>query len=126
MPSTRAARQWMDSSSKRARPTAPGDLDSGEDLLRRARRKANLGLTRGFGAGAEWGVDVSAVARRAEFGGQWLAGYARVDLRFAAPLASGWWFDARLENLGDRDYELVRGYRTPGRSGVVGLRWQGR
>ena len=102
------------------------DLDSGEDLLRRARRKANLGLTRGFGAGAEWGVDVSAVARRAEFGGQWLAGYARVDLRFAAPLASGWWFDARLENLGDRDYELVRGYRTPGRSGVVGLRWQGR
>jgi vitamin B12 transporter len=102
------------------------DLETGADLLRRADRKANLSVTRVFGAGAEWGVDLSATSRRAEFGGQWLAGYARVDLRFGAPLAHGWWFDARLENLGDRDYELVQGYRTPGRSGMIGLRWQGR
>ena len=101
------------------------DLDSGQDLLRRADRKANLGLTRSFGPGAQWGLDVSAASRRAEFGGQWLGGYARVDLRFAAPLANAWWFDARLENLVDHDYELVRGYRTPGRSVVVGLRWNG-
>ena len=32
--------------------------------------------------------------------------------------------EARLENLGDRDYELVSGYNTPGRSGVLSLRWQ--
>ena len=102
------------------------DLDTGDDLLRRADRKVNLSMTRVFGAGAEWGLDLSGTSRRAEFGGQWLAGYARVDLRFGAPLAKGWWFDARLENLGDRDYELVRGYRTPGRSGMIGLRWQGR
>lgn len=102
------------------------DLDTGDDLLRRADRKANLSVTRVFGAGAEWGLDLSATSRRAEFGGQSLAGYARVDLRFGAPLTNGWWFDARLENLGDRDYELVRGYRTPGRSGMIGLRWQGR
>lgn len=102
------------------------DLETGDDLLRRARRKAHLSLSRSFGAGAEWGVDFSAVSRRAEFGGQSLAGYARVDLRVAAPLAHGWWFDARLENLADRDYEWVRGYLTPGRSGIVGLRWQAR
>jgi vitamin B12 transporter len=102
------------------------DLDTGDDLLRRADRKANLSVTRVFGAGAEWGVDLSATSRRAEFGGQWLPGYARVDLRFGAPLANGWWFDARVENVGDRDYELVRGYDTPGRSGMIGLRWQGR
>jgi vitamin B12 transporter len=101
------------------------DLDTGADLLRRADRKANLALTRTFGGGVQWGVDVSALSRRAEFGGQMLAGYARVDLRLAAPLAAGWWFDARVENLMDRDYELVRGYLTPGRSGLIGLRWQG-
>lgn len=101
------------------------DLDTGANLLRRAGRKGNLALTRTFGRGASWGLDLSALSRRAEFGGQQLGGYARVDLRFAAPLAGGWWFDARLENLGNRDYELVRGYRTPGRSGLIGLRWQG-
>ena len=101
------------------------DLDTGDDLLRRAPRKANLSATRSFGGGAHWGVDLSAVSRRAEFGGQSLAGYARIDLRFAAPLAANWWFDARIENLGNRDYELVRGYRTPGRSGLIGLRWAG-
>jgi vitamin B12 transporter len=100
------------------------DLQTGADLLRRADRKANLGVSRTFGAGASVGVDVSAVSRRAEFGGQWLAGYARVDLRFAAPLADQWWFDLRLENLADRDYELISGYGTPGRSGMIGLRWQ--
>ena len=101
------------------------DLDTGADLLRRADRKANLALTRSFGNGAQWGVDVSAVSNRAEFGGQVLAGYARVDLRFAAPLSGDWWFDLRVENVVDRDYELVRGYRTPGRSGLIGLRWHG-
>jgi vitamin B12 transporter len=64
------------------------------------------------------------VSRRAEFGDQQLGGYGRVDLRFAAPLAGDWWFDARLENVANHDYELVRGYGTPGRSGMIGLRWQ--
>ena len=30
---------------------------------------------------------------------------------------------ACLENLADRDYVLVSGYNTPGRSGVFSLRW---
>jgi vitamin B12 transporter len=33
------------------------------------------------------------------------------------PLRAGWRFEARLENLADKDYELVQGYNTPGRSG---------
>ena len=102
------------------------DLDTGARLLRRADRKANLGLTRRFGDGASWGLDWSAASPRPEFDGHVLAGYSRLDLRLAAPLAAGWWLDLRLENLGDRDYELVRGYRTPGRSGMIGLRWNDR
>jgi vitamin B12 transporter len=38
-------------------------------------------------------------------------------------LSTGWRFEARLENLGDREYELVQGYNTPGRSGLLSLRW---
>ena len=38
---------------------------------------------------------------------------------------AGWRFEARVENLADRDYELVSGYNTPGRSGLLSLRWDG-
>jgi vitamin B12 transporter len=34
--------------------------------------------------------------------------------------------NARLENLFDRDYALVHGYNTPGRSAFIGIRWDAR
>jgi vitamin B12 transporter len=52
-----------------------------------------------------------------------LGGYGTVDLRASAPLAPGWRFEVRVENLADHDYELVHGYNTPGRSGLLSLRW---
>jgi outer membrane cobalamin receptor len=41
----------------------------------------------------------------------------------SAPLADDWTFEARLENVADRDYAQVSGYNTPGRSGTFSLRW---
>jgi vitamin B12 transporter len=99
------------------------DAGSGEPLPRRAPRKAALSADWGFGNGASAGIDFSAVAARPEVGDVRLGGYGRLDLRAMLPLAAGWRVEARLENLGDHDYQLVDGYATPGRSGMLGLRW---
>jgi vitamin B12 transporter len=96
----------------------------GEALLRRADRKLHLSASYRFANLASAGFDVSAVSRRPDFGGIQLPGYVRLDLRASAPLAKDWTIEARIENLGDVDYELLSGYNTPGRSGVVSLRWQ--
>jgi vitamin B12 transporter len=99
------------------------DRGTGEPLLRRAPRKGALSADWSFGNGASAGIDLSAVAARPDAGGVQLAGYGLVDLRASVPLSTGWRFEARLENLGDRAYELVQGYNTPGRSGLLSLRW---
>jgi vitamin B12 transporter len=101
------------------------DLDGDAPLLRRARRKANASADWHFGNDATVGVDLTAVSARPDFSGP-LAGYGRVDLRASAPLAGAWRLEARLENIGDRDYRLVDGYATAGRSGTLALRWGAR
>jgi vitamin B12 transporter len=101
------------------------DLDNDAPLLRRARRKANASADWRFGNDAGVGIDLAAVSARPDFSGP-LAGYGRIDLRASAPLAGGWQLEARLENLGDRDYRLVDGYATAGRSGTLALRWGAR
>jgi vitamin B12 transporter len=100
------------------------DLDSGQALLRRARRKANLAADWRFDNGAGLGLDLVAVSARPDFSGP-LHGYGRVDLRVSAPLSPAWRLDLRLENLGDREYALVDGYATAGRSGLFSLHWEG-
>ena len=75
-----------------------------------------------FTGGASAGVDLNAFSSRPDVGGIRLGGYARADLRVAMPLVRGWRLEARVENLGDRDYQLVDGYQTPGRSGLLSLR----
>jgi vitamin B12 transporter len=99
------------------------DETTGERLLRRANRKAFLSAAYRFDRGVTLAVDASAFSRRPDFGGVELPGYARVDLRASASLGAGWTLEGRLENLGDRDYNLVDGYNTPGRSGMLTVRW---
>lgn len=99
------------------------DLGNDTALLRRAKRKLNLGADYRFDNGFSLGLDASAVGPRPDFGTR-LPGYSRFDLRAAWALPQGWHLEARIENLGDRDYSLVDGYNTPGRSGLLRLRWQ--
>jgi vitamin B12 transporter len=101
----------------------PQDLGNDTQLLRRPERKLNLSADYRFEGGFALGLDASAVGERPDFGTR-LPGYARFDLRAAWPLPRGWQLEARIENLGDREYELVSGYNTPGRSGLLRLRWQ--
>jgi vitamin B12 transporter len=111
--SAQAALTWQD----------PRDLDTGDTLLRRARRKASATLERHFGARARAGVELLYSARREDFGGVTLGGYTLVNLRASFTLSPAWRLGARVENLGDRDYELVHGYNTAGRSGWLELVW---
>ena len=52
-----------------------------------------------------------------------LAGYGTVNLYATATLAREWTLLARIDNIGDRDYQLARGYATAGRTFYLGLRW---
>ena len=97
------------------------DRSSEADLLRRAPRKANLRLQRAFGAHLI-GVDANAVAARPEFGGE-LPGYVLLGAFARWQISAPFALDLRLENLGDVDYQLARGFNTPGLSAMVHLRW---
>ena len=99
------------------------DAGTGQRLLRRPDRKLYLSASYRFDNLATLAVDASGFSRRPDFGGAQLPGYARVDIRASAPLAEGWTLEGRIENLGNRDYNLVNGYNTPGRSGALSLRW---
>lgn len=99
------------------------DADSGERLLRRAPRKASISANYKFGNRVAMGLDLSAFSARPDVGAVQLPGYARLDYRISALLDHGWSVEGRIENLGDRDYQLIDGYSTPGRSGMLNVRW---
>jgi vitamin B12 transporter len=96
--------------------------DSGAPLLRRPDRKASVVLDRGFEGGVRIGIEGHAASSRPEFGGD-LPGYGVLALRGSVPLSESLVLDARIDNLLDRDYSLVRGYNTPGMTALVTLRW---
>ncbi len=102
------------------------DRDADTDLLRRARHKASALIERRFGERLQAGVEVVHNGRRADVGGIELPAYAIVNMRTRYVLARDWSLAVRLENLTDRDYELVHGYNTPGRSAFIEVGWQPR
>jgi vitamin B12 transporter len=98
------------------------NLDTGSALLRRAPRKGNLSVERALGAG-RLGLELHAASARPEFGGA-LPGYAVAAAFLRWPLGDRLELALRVENLADRDYELVRGFNTASRSGMLQLRWR--
>ena len=69
------------------------------------------------------GLELFHNGRREDVGGLQLDAYTLLNLRARWTLSDAWSLGARIENLNDRDYELVRGYNTPGRSGFIDLVW---
>lgn len=102
----------------------PKNLDTGRQLQRRARRLAS------FGADTEvagWTLGAEAQAASARFENpantQRLGGYALFNLFASKALMAGLVLEARIDNIGDKTYELARNYATAGRNGQVTLRW---
>jgi vitamin B12 transporter len=55
-----------------------------------------------------------------------LPAYTLLNLRARCTLDAAWSVSGRIENLTDRDYELVHGYNTAGRSAWLEVTWQPR
>ena len=104
----------------------PRDQDHDRQLLRRPKQKLDSVVERRFGERLRAGVELVASAKREDVGAVTLPGYALANLRASYALNATWRVGFRLENLFDRNYELVHGYNTPGRSGYAEISWQPR
>lgn len=102
----------------------PKDLATGKLLQRRARRHATFAADTRL-AGWTVGAEVQASGRRFENAAntQLLGGYTLFNLYASRQLARDYTLLARVDNLGDKDYQLARNYVTPGRTFYVGLKW---
>jgi len=93
------------------------------DLLLRPDRKLLLSATRNFTNGGSLYTELLLSSKRIDFGGVELPGYGVLNMGLQYPLLESLFLDARVENLLDKEYELVAGYNTPGLSGYLGLRY---
>jgi vitamin B12 transporter len=104
----------------------PRDRASGQALLRRPKHKLSSVLGTTFGDRIDAGIELLASGKAADVGGSTLGGYALLNLRAGVAIGDAWRVTARLENLFDRDYALVHGYNTPGRSAFVTVSFEPR
>lgn len=112
-----AATAWMD----------PQNLSSGGPLLRRARRTGSLAL-RYAGSALDLSASLGGSGPRADVDDFGLpahdAGYALLALGARWRITPAWSVQLKLDNALDRDYALIHGYRTAGRSLGVATRYQ--
>ncbi|TDV34654.1 vitamin B12 transporter [Paraburkholderia caballeronis] len=100
----------------------PVDEDSHTDLDRRARRFASFAANRNVGGwrvGGEW-----LVSGPRNDGGAELGGFGIVNLSARYNITKSWYVAAQIQNLFDKDYELVYTYNTPRRGAYLTLGWQ--
>ena len=113
----RAALDWQD----------PRDLERDRLLPLRSRLHASVAADWRLGA---WTLGAELLATGPRYADaantRALPGYAVVNLIASTPLARDFTLLARLDNVADRDYQLVPGFATAGRSVYVGLKWQPR
>ena len=104
----------------------PRNEDTDTALLRRPKHKATARLERRFGDALRIGAEVLYAGQRDDVGGLGLPSYTLFNIRGSWQLNETWKTVARVENAGNRDYELARGYNTPGRAGYLELVWEPR
>jgi vitamin B12 transporter len=105
----------------------PQNEDTGNMLLRRAKRKGSLSVDREFAGGWRAGIETILSGERKDAGypdNVVLPGYGVVNLRAAWSVTPAWTLELRADNVADKDYSLIDGYNTPDRSAYVGFRWQ--
>ena len=102
----------------------PHDAATGKLLPRRAKRILKLAADTRV---ADWtlGAELQASSKRYDNAANTnaLSGYGLVNLYASTTIAREWSVLARIDNIGDRDYQVARGYATAGRTFYVGLRW---
>ena len=102
----------------------PKNAVTGKLLARRAKQILKLNADTRVGdwtLGAEWLASSKRYDNAANT--RVLGGYTLVNLYASTTIAREWSLLARIDNIGDRDYQVARGYATAGRTFYVGLRW---
>lgn len=102
----------------------PRDVDNDRQLARRARRHGMLGAdwaVAGWTLGAE--VQTSSMRYDDAANTRRLGGYTLLNLVASTKLTPSLTLFARLDNAGDKNYQLARTYATAGRTAYVGLKW---
>ena len=107
----------------------PRDKSNDSQLLRRAKRSLDAHLNYTWQPGARIGAELLAQSARHDIDATTFAattnpGYAIFNLTADYRLAPAWILAARVENLADRDYVLVNGFRTQERSAYLTLTYQ--
>ena len=103
------------------------DCDRGARLVRRAAKSAALQLAAGWGP-ADLSLDALAAGPRSDFDSGTFAparlpGYGLVNVAGGAALHRRWSLRAKVENLFDKEYETVEGYRQVRRAAYLTLRY---
>lgn len=91
-------------------------------LLRRPDRKLSFFAERHWQRTAI-GAELVASSDRRDINGN-VAGYGIVNLAAHCRLGDSLLLEARLENIFDKEYQLIDGFNTPGRSAFVTLRYR--
>ena len=99
------------------------NANTGERLLRRAEETATISFTQSIGT-HRVGLSILASGERPDFGGVVLPGYVVANVTGSLQLNEQWQLDARIENLGDTEYQTAADYRMQERSGFVELRYR--
>lgn len=98
---------------------------TGRKLPRRNSNQAMLGADYRTGAWTLGGNLLHASERFDDVANTFrLKGYTTVDLNVGYAISKELQLQTSLTNLGDRQYETIRGYNQPGRGVVMSLRWQ--
>ena len=101
----------------------PENRETGAQLVRRAKRFGNLGVSRTIGPvtlGADWYL----TAERKETGGRTIGGYGLFGLSASYKLTPEVSVAARVDNVFNKDYQVVYPYNTPGRTAMVTLAYR--
>jgi vitamin B12 transporter len=102
------------------------DGDSGEKLLRRPEHKGSLSINYRLSKRLHSHLDVYAVGERIDIypypDRTVVPGYTLVNTHFSYQLSKILLIFAKIQNLLDAEYEVVKGYGTPGRSLYLGFK----
>ncbi|GAA4504018.1 TonB-dependent receptor domain-containing protein [Pseudaeromonas paramecii] len=101
----------------------PKDLDSGTQLIRRAKRNYKW-VAQGQWQQLDGGLSWLYQGPRPDSDGSTLGGYSLWDLTMGYQLTSALKVQGRVENLLDKDYVIASGYVTPGRGYYLDLTYK--
>lgn len=103
----------------------PRNEVTGRKLPRRSDTQATVGLDYSTGAWKFGGTVLHGGDRFDDAANSFrIGGYTTLDLHIEYALSKAWTVQGQIRNLGDRDYQTVRGYNQPPRAAFVTLRWQ--